>query len=87
MIQFYIKDTHGGGVLHLKHNCKEFELYKKLKFFSSTFWLSWQFCELHQGLPNTDKSKEPASGHSFGTNKLCDPENVPSPLWITYASL
>lgn len=26
MIQFYIKDTHGGGgVLHLKHNCKEFE--------------------------------------------------------------
>lgn len=33
MIQFYIKDTHGGGVLHLKHNCKEFELYKKLKFF------------------------------------------------------
>lgn len=22
------------GVLHLKHNCKEFELYKKLKFLS-----------------------------------------------------
>lgn len=52
-------------------------------FFSSTFWFSWQFCELHQGLPNTDKSKEPAYGHSFGTNKLCDPENVPSPPWTT----